>query len=241
MRKKAGIVLCIIGAVLVTIAVIMLLITPVRKDEQNDDRTEAIQETKDEKQSGTPTKHQGKANQTASEEQADSDTDNIVQPSTEQSAHDINPEVYEWSLGNTFYQDWEEPKLVVEFAKYKEYYEQIAEQFLKYEGKNVDFYADKDMLHFNECKNEGSVKVNCDNEKVKELLENGRIYSISVESDYIIFNTDISEKEIIMYFYDETLTYNDPLPSEKDDLISDYWMVDIAPHWWWKNYARKGI
>lgn len=97
------------------------------------------------------------------------------------------------------------------------------------------------MLYFDECKNEGSVKVSCDNEKLRGLLEKGRIHSIRVGSDYIIFNTDISEKEMIMYFYDETLTYNDPLPSAKDDLISGYWMVDIAPHWWWKNLARKGI
>ena len=40
-----------------------------------------------------------------------------------------------------------------------------------------------------------------------------------------------------MYLYDETLTYNDPFPSEKDDLISHYWMVDIAPHWWWVRFG----
>ena len=132
MRKKAGIILCIIGTVLITIAVIILLVTPVHKDKQandNDDRTEVAQEIKDKKQSDTTTEHQGEANQTVSEVQADSNTGNTIQPSTEQSAHDINPEVYKWPCGSKYFEDWEEPRQVTEFAKYKEYYEQIAEQF----------------------------------------------------------------------------------------------------------------
>ena len=37
------------------------------------------------------------------------------------------------------------------YDRHKEYYEQIAEQFLEYEGKDVYFYATDDMLYFDEC------------------------------------------------------------------------------------------
>lgn len=178
MRKKAGIVLCIIGAVLVIIAVVILLITPVHKDKQandNNDRTEVAQEIKDKKQSDTTTENQGEANHTVSEVQADSNTGNTIQPSTEQSAHDINPEVYKWPCGSKYFEDWEEPRQVTEFAKYKEYYEQITQQFLEYEGKDVDFYADEGGLYFDECSNEGNVKVKYNRKKLMDLLEKSKI------------------------------------------------------------------
>lgn len=238
MRKKAGIVLCIIGVLLVIIAVIMLLITPAHKDEQandNKDITEVTQEIKDEKQSDTTTEHQEGENQKTSQEQADNNTENKLQSNTEVSSHAINPEVYKWPCGNKCFQDWDEPRQVTEFAKYKEYYEQIAQQFLEYEGKDVDFYATDDMLYFDECKNEGSVKVSYDKEKLMELLEKSKIDAFTVCNDYIIFYNNFSYDNYIMYLYDETLTYNDPFPSEKDDLISSYWMVNIAPHWWWED------
>ena len=237
MRKKAGIVLCIIGAVLVTIAVIILLITPVHKSEQaddNDDRTETTQELKDEKQSDTTTEYPEEAEQATSQEQADSNTNSKPKLSSELPAHAINPEVYKWPCGNERYQDREEPRQVTEFAKYKEYYEQIAEQFLEYEGKDVRFIADEDGLYFDECINEGGIKVTYDREILMNLLEKSKVESISVSNDYILFRNTF-DYNYIMYLYDETLTYNDPFPSEKDDLISSYWMVNIAPHWWWED------
>lgn len=79
MRKKKGIIFCIIGIVLITIAVIILLITPVHKDEQaddNEDITEATQEIEDEKQSDTTIEHQEGEDQKTSQEQADNNTEN---------------------------------------------------------------------------------------------------------------------------------------------------------------------
>lgn len=237
MRKKAGIILCIIGTVLITIAVIILLITPVHKAQQaddNDDRTEVIKEIKDEKQPDTTTEYQREANQTTSEAQTDSNTDSNMKSSTEQSAHDINSEVYKWPCGNERYQDWEEPRQVTEFAKYKEYYEQIAQQFLEYEGKDVDFYADEDGLYFDECSNKGSIKVSYDKKKLMDLLEKSKVKSVSVSNDCIIFKNTFDDNNYIMYLYDETLTYSDPFPSDKDDWITGS-MVNISPHWWWED------
>ena len=237
MRKKAGIVLCIIGAVLI-ISAIMLVNLPTHQDVQandNEDITEVTQEGIDEGKNDITTEYQGETKQSTSQARADSNAENTIQSNTKQSAHDINPEVYKWPCGSTFYQDWEEPKLVVEFAKNKEYYEQIAEQFLEYEGKDVDFYADADGLYFDECSNEGNVKISYDKEKLMDLLEKSKISAFSVYKDYIIFHTDISDNSEIKYLYDETLTYNDSFPSEEDSLISSDWMVNIAPYWWWED------
>ena len=131
MRKKAGIVLCIIGAVLI-ISAIMLVNLPTHQEgraNDNEDITEVTQEGIDEGKNDITTEYQGETKQSTSQARADSNADNTIQSNTKQSAHDINPEVYKWPCGSTFYQDWEESKLIVEFAKNKEYYEQIAEQF----------------------------------------------------------------------------------------------------------------
>ena len=243
MRKKAGIVLCIMGAALMVIAVVMLFNPHIYQDEQannNENITEAITEIKDGERSDTTTENQKEAKQETSQEQVTSNTDSKKQSSTEQSAHDINSEVYEWPCGNKRYQGWAEPRQVTEFAEYKEYYEQISQQFLEYEGKDVEFSADENGLYFDQCLNEGSVKVSYDKKKLMDLLEKSKVKSVYVSNDYIIFDNTFDDNNYIMYFYDETLTYDDPLPSEKDDLMSHYSMVNIAPHWWWKNLETKG-
>ena len=151
MKKKAGIVLTIIGVVFIITAIIILLTIPAHQDkhvDNNEDITEVTQEIKVEEESDVTTENQKQPQEATTQEQVASNTDNKQQQSTEQSAHSINPEVYEWPCGNERYQDWEEPRQVTEFAKYKEYYEQIAQQFLEYEGKDVDFYADEDGLYF---------------------------------------------------------------------------------------------
>ena len=51
----------------------------------------------------------------------------------------------------------------------------------------------------------------------------------------VLFKNTFDDNNYIMYLYDETLTYDDPFPSEKDDLLSHYSMVNIAPHWWWED------
>ena len=38
----------------------------------------------------------------------------------------------------------------------------------------------------------------------------------------------------IMYFYDETLTYGVPFPSNEDSWTTGS-MVNIAPRWWWED------
>ena len=233
MRKKARIVLCITGAVLVIIAVIMLLSLPVYQDEQannNENITEATTEIKDGEWSDTTTENQEEAKQATTQERAVSNTDDKIQSSTEHLPHTINPEVYKWPCGSKYFEDWEEPRQVTEFAKYKEYYEQIAQQFLEYEGKDVEFSADENGLYFDQCRNEGSVKVNYDKEKLMDLLGKSKVESVYVSSDYIIFDNTFDDNNYIMYLYDETLTYNDPFPSDKDDWITDS-MVNIAPHW----------
>ena len=241
MKKKVGIVLSITGVLLVTIAVLILFVIPVHKYKpikDNKDVTEVTQGTKNEMEINDATeqhKHETTQNLEIN------DSNNRIQEITKQSAHEINPQVYKWPCGSKYYQDWEEPKKIIEFAKYKEYYEQIAQQFLGYEGKNVDFYVTDDMLHFDECANEGSVKVSYDKELMLDLFEKSKINAINVYNDYIIFYKDVNDRERIMYLYDENLTYNDSFPSEKDDLISGYWMVNIAPHWWWENNSDKGM
>lgn len=237
MRKRAGIVLCIIGTVLLIIAVIILFITSAHQGkhvDNNKDITEEMQETKDKEESNITTEYQEELKQETNQIQKDNDKNSGTQKSTEQSAHAINPEVYEWPCGRKHFQNMEEPRQVIEFAKYKKYYEQIAQQFLEYEGKDVEFYGDDDMFYFDECKNEGSVNVTYDKELMLDLFEKSRVDSVYVSSDYIIFETDVSKNGYIMYLYDETLTYNDPFPSEKDNLISS-WMINIAPHWWWED------
>ena len=240
MRKKAGIVLCITGVVLGIIAIIMLLSPSVYQDDQANNN-ENITEIKDEERSDTTTENQEEAKQATSQEQVVSNTDSKQQSSTVQSAHEINPEVYEWPCGNERYQNCEEPRQVTEFAKYKEYYEQIAQQFLEYEGKDVRFIADEDGLYFDECINEGGVKVTYDRETLMNLLEKSRVESISVSNDYIIFRNTF-DYNYIMYLYDETLTYNDPFPSDKDDWITDS-IVNIAPigggRTWVMEHNRK--
>ena len=195
MKKKAGIVLTIIGVVFIITAIIILLTIPAHQDkhvDNNEDITEVTQEIKVEEESDVTTENQKQPQEATTQEQVASNTDNKQQQSTEQSAHSINPEVYEWPCGNERYQDWEEPRQVTEFAKYKEYYEQIAQQFLEYEGKDVDFYADEDGLYFDECSNKGSIKVSYDKKKLMDLLEKSKVKSVSVSNDCIIFkNTGI--------------------------------------------------
>lgn len=237
MKKKAGVALSIIGATLVVIAVVMLFITSAPQDNRVDNKediTEVTQEIKVEEEPDVTTEYQEEAKQVTSQNQAASNTDSKLQSSTEQAPHAINPEVYEWPCGNKRYQDWDEPRQVKEFAEYKEYYEQIAQQFLEYEGKDVEFSADENDLYFNQCRNEGSVKVNYDKEKLMNLLGKSKVKSVYVSSDYIIFDNTFDDNNYIMYFYDETLTYSDPFPSDKDDWITGS-MVNISPHWWWED------
>ena len=187
MKKKAGIAISITGALFIVTAIIMLLTAPVHQNKDIKDKKDITEITQEEKQNITTEQQEKQGEQETSQEIVNIEKNDQTQQSTEQSAHSINPEVYEWPCGSKYFQDWEEPKLVIEFAQYKEYYEQMAQQFLEYEGKNVEFYGDDDMFYFDECKNEGSVKVSYDKETMLNLFEKSNIRSVHVSSDWIIF------------------------------------------------------
>ena len=58
--------------------------------------------------------------------------------------------------------------------------------------------------------------------------------AFAVCNDYIIFYNNFSYNNYIMYFYDETLTYGVPFPSNEDSWTTGS-MVNIAPRWWWED------
>ncbi|MBO4997602.1 MAG: hypothetical protein J6D02_06340 [Lachnospira sp.] len=136
------------------------------------------------------------------------------------SAHEINPDVYEWPCGKESFQDMEEPEDVLYFAKNKDLFDAIVEEFSRYKGKDVDYvFAISDGMFWES--DDGNVSIKEYNKKyTKQLLEDEYINFVTVYDRGITFG--IKENDL-----------NDIIYSFNND-ISPYNKVNIAPHWWWK-------
>ena len=139
-----------------------------------------------------------------------------------------------WPYGNEEYVDYDEPMRVREFHNNKEYYDAVVEQFAPYEGKDIAFYTTKMLpIELNDPNTEdGTVKVvSYDADTFKELMKYTRVDGIYAARDRIDFHFETTDDEAIYYFYDENIS------EENSEYINHYFMVNIAPHWWWVRFG----
>ena len=139
-----------------------------------------------------------------------------------------------WPYGNELYLERDEPMRVREFHNNREYYDAVVEQFIPYAGKDIAFYTTKMFpIELNEPNTEdGTVKVTSyDAATFKALMKYTRVGGIYARGDYIDFHFETLDEEAIWYFYDENVS------EETSEYISHYYMVNIAPHWWWVEYG----
>ena len=140
-----------------------------------------------------------------------------------------------WPYGNERYLERDEPMRVREFHNNKEYYDAVVEQFTPYAGKDIAFYTDKVLpLEFDDHPNkeDGTVEVTSyDVDTFKALMKYTRVDGIYASGDVIEFLFETSHDEAIYYFYDEGVS------EENNEYINHYYMVNIAPHWWWVEYG----
>ncbi len=237
--KRAVIILISTAIILITVSVVIIYNIGnsklVGKQEQNkDDNQQAVSteyteksdtENKDEESSGN-IQNQDKTDKVTEGSQGTDTVNNTIEE--KRTPHAMNPEVYEWPCGNSHFKGQEEPVKVREFAIRKKYFDAVAEQFSQYEGKDISFFVVKDMVYDSQSElNEGSVEVHIDMQTVKELMKFYSIDAIGVNKDLIEFTIEDSEQYTILYFFDENAS------EETTEVISEWSMVNIAPHWWW--------
>ena len=141
-----------------------------------------------------------------------------------------------WPYGNELYLERDEPMRVREFHNNREYYDAVVEQFTPYAGKDIAFYTTKMFpIELNEPNTEdGTVKVTSyDADTFKALMKYTRVDGIYAARDRIDFHFETTGEEAIWYFYDENVS------EETSEYINHYYMVNIAPHWWWVEYGKS--
>lgn len=231
--KGLGIILCIIGVVLFLFSGCFIVSPYLSKN--NKKETDNAQTTSEASIAGDDTSTEDEEEQTVSET---ANTDDAivedeekleVKPSSEQtkeeqqSAHEINPDVYEWPCGDESFKDWEEPEDVIYFAKNKELFDEIAKEFSQYEGIEITHFvsmSDGELWETDE--GDGVFVLKKENEEsIKKLLQDEYIDSIGIYDTCIMFGIKDKDFNYLIYSF--------------DDEISSYNRVNIAPYWWWRT------
>lgn len=222
-RKKAGMLLCSTGVVLILLGGYTLLHNshPQKQSLPKIVTTEqlAIEEPDSEEIDSTMTADTA----TSADERKDSKaTVSQVQANIkEKSAHDINSEVYEWPCGKEEFANMEEPEDIIYFAKNKKLFDRIVEQFDNYKGRDIDFgvtMIDGELWEVDE----GNVSVEEYNrEDIEKLFQDSYIDGIFMNGQLIKFTIREQEFNCIYYSYNDDVDY--------------YAIVNIAPHWWWQT------
>ena len=230
--KRVGIILCIIGVVLFLFSGYFIVSPYLSKN--NKKETGNIQTTSEASIAGDDTSTKDEEEQTVSE--ATNTDDAIledeekldVKPSSEQtkeeqqSAHEINPDVYEWPCGKESFQDMEEPEDVIYFAKNKELFDEIAKEFSQYEGIEISHIvsmSDGELWETDE--GDGVFVLKKENEEsIKKLLKDEYIDYICIYDRGITFGIKNNDFNNLIYSFNNE--------------ISPFSKANIAPHWWWK-------
>ena len=166
----------------------------------------------------------------ATEQVTDQSQKQDVSNTTEKKDKTVKVPKDKWPYGNERYLERDEPMRVREFHNNKEYYDAVVEQFAPYAGKDIAFYTHK-MLPIelnNPNKEDGTVEVTSyDVDTFKALMKYTRVDGIYASGDVIEFHFETSNEEGIWYFYDD---------ENASEEVSEYYMVNIAPRWWWVEY-----
>lgn len=229
--KRLGMVLCIIGAVLLLFSGYLIVSSNLSKGNKKEiDNAQTTSEALiTEDNTSTEDREEQTVNEVVNTEDVIVEDERNLKATQsseqtkkeQQSAHEINPDVYEWPFGKESFAAMEEPEDVIYFAKNKDLFDEIVEEFSQYEGKDVNYIVSMSDGELWETDDEAETIKKYNQELIKKILKDNYIDFIYVHDIGITFG--IKDKD-----------FNDIIYSFNGE-ISPYCKVNIAPHWWWKT------
>ena len=228
-KKNIGILLCIIGAVMLLSGGYIILrqnVSPSNEEttaNATTDAEELVTEDSNSEEKAVADENIITEGGDSLEEEQDfkAAQDSEQNTKKQQSAHEINPDVYKWPCGDESFQDWEEPEDVIYFAKNKELFDAIVKEFSRYEGQDVNYIVSLSDGELWET-DDGVVAVEKNNtEDIKKLLQDEYINYIYVYDRGITFGIKNNDFNNLIYSFNNEI---DPC-----------YKVNISLHWWWQT------